>query len=84
MFRKLHAITAFPTFVFSSSEFLYFVHCVFSQHTAVESDEGVLAGKTEVSGLHIPPHLEASLGHGCLHPGVFTATLPGCIFGTTH
>ena len=58
------------------------VHCVFS--TAAEDDERVLAGKTEVRGLHISPRLEASLGHGCLHPGVFTATLPGCICGTTH
>ena len=37
-------------------------------------DEGVLASKTEVSGLHISPRLEFSFGHGFVRPGVFIAT----------
>ena len=43
----------------------------------MEADEG---GKTEVSGLHISPRLEASFDHGSLHSGVYTATLPGSIY----
>ena len=72
--------SSFPACACILTQNLSFAVC---WHPSVESDEGVLADKTEVSGLHISPRLEASLGHGSVHLGVFSLTLPGSICGAT-